>query len=237
MSVSEQYGQDGIYAYEDQQALQRLLSLGFQPQIIVDVGASDGAWSKDIDDMSIPAEYYLFEPLSSQTSEYREEMQRSLQAHPHFHLQECALGAEIGEVSIKILPEVVASTTLDLEGYSGDYRTIVVPRKTIDSLVASQQIPVPNLLKIDTQGSELEILKGAINILEQIDVLLLETWLYRGYGRQTPLLNELMAWLEPFGFRLWDMGGTYREGSVLASVDCWFVNTRLEFVPDWYYAK
>jgi hypothetical protein len=77
--------------------------------------------------------------------------------------------------------------------------------RSSDALTQSNEAPVPDLLKANTQGFGLENLKGLRGNLPQVKVLLLETWLSRGYGPTTPLLTELIASLDnhnsvPVGF-------------------------------------
>ncbi len=105
-------------------------------------------------------------------------------------------------------------------------RPIQVPVTTLDHLVGPAGLPCPNLLKIDAQGSELIILEGAQQVLPQIDVLLLETWVWRGYEGKTPLLFDLVTWLAERNFFLWDIAGQYRDrADLLTGIDCFFVNT------------
>jgi len=107
---------------------------------------------------------------------------------------------------------------------------------TIDDAIARLGLPHPQVIKIDTQGSELSILKGAVKTLPKVDVLFLECWLYRGYGKKTPLLTEIADWLLSFNFRLWDLADAYRDqAGVLTTLDCIFVNTQAGIAPIWYY--
>ena len=46
--------------------------------------------------------------------------------------------------------------------------------RTLDSIVEEKQFPYPDLLKIDVQGSELDILKGAKNVLKYVKYLIIE---------------------------------------------------------------
>jgi hypothetical protein len=102
-----------------------------------------------------------------------------------------------------------------------------VPLTTVDELVRTGGLPCPNPLKADVQGGEFAILQGAQNVLSSIDVVLLETWLWRAYEGKAPLLIEIASWLAGRGFFLWDVADTYRdEADVLASIDCFFINAQ-----------
>ncbi|REJ56090.1 MAG: FkbM family methyltransferase [Microcystis wesenbergii TW10] len=237
-SVGETYKTQARFAQLDMDAFQRLKNLGYQPQVIFDIGASDGSWSKDIHEVLPSAEFHLFEPLIDHAPAYRAIIQENLRLYPNFHLHPLALGEKSGEVTMNIFPNLVASSALDLSDTGLDVTTATVAIATVDEMIASLSLPHPQVIKIDTQGYELSILKGAINTLPRVDILLLECWLYRGYGKNTPLLTEIIGWLQPLGFRLWDIGDTYRgEDDVLATLDCVFVNPRSGISPAWYYTS
>lgn len=99
-----------------------------------------------------------------------------------------------------------------------------VPARTIDSVIAVGDAEPPDLIKMDIQGGELKALNGAVGALQNVKALLLETWLTRSYGEETPLLAELSAFLTPFGFRIFDFGDGFRsDDGALYSVDACFV--------------
>jgi FkbM family methyltransferase len=224
------------FAQRDQESFLRLQLLGYEPKIIFDIGASDGSWSKDIVEIFPSAEFHLFEPLIAHSLSYKTIIQDNLKQNPNFHLHELALGEKTREAIINIFPAFVASTALDMEGSELDVIPTKVPMTTVDNLVEMDQLPFPQVIKIDTQGYELAILKGAVKTLPQVDILLIECWFYRGYGKKTPLLTEIANWLLPFGFRLWDVGEVYRNANnVLGTLDCMFVNINSGIAPSWYY--
>ena len=53
-------------------------------------------------------------------------------------------------------------------------RTVDVPARTIDALVAETALPGPYLLKLDIQGSELAALRGAAKTLADTDTIVVE---------------------------------------------------------------
>jgi hypothetical protein len=77
---------------------------------------------------------------------------------------------------------------------------------------------------MDTQGLELEILKGGVQTLDHLEVILVEGWLTRAYGPKTPLLIEIANWLAQYDFFLFDLGGEYRpESGMLVAQDAYFI--------------
>ena len=235
-SVADTYKTREKFAQLDLEMFQRLQAKGLSPQVIYDVGASDGSWSRDIVEVFPQSQFYLFEPLVNHAPAYQQFMTESLKLHDNFHLYGVALGEREGTVTLNVFPNLVASTALPMEGSGLALSPVTVPVLTLDGLVKRGELPIPQIIKIDTQGYEWSILKGAVQILPQVSVLLLECWLYRGYGPQTPLFTELANWLLGLGFRLWDLGDEYRdERGGLATVDCLFLNVASDICPAWHY--
>ena len=67
-----------------------------------------------------------------------------------------------------------------------------------------------DILKIDTQGWELEVLRGASEVLKQTKVVITEWQLDDSYGKLPPI-HELDKILSDAGFRFWDISHIYKD--------------------------
>src|SRR5581483_8661208 len=90
------------------------------------------------------------------------------------------------EAVIGVSDHLVGSSLLVTRRMDGFGDSLAVRTRTIDGYRREHGLPVPELLKIDTQGLELRILQGAEQTLPGVEVILVETWLRRGYGPETP---------------------------------------------------
>jgi FkbM family methyltransferase len=207
----------------DTPCLERLRKMGFSPDCIYDVGASDGWWTRNSAAIFSGCSFQMFEPLS-EISGYKAQMQATLSSPIDCRLHSLALGSVPGIQEIFVDENRVGSSFLP--DMKSEYfpQSISVEVCRLDDFILTKSLPQPQLIKIDTQGYEMEILKGAVNTLKNVDVLLVEAWLIRGYGPSTPLLFEMAHWLSHHQFFLADFSGSYRdESGLLFSQDCIFV--------------
>jgi FkbM family methyltransferase len=212
----------------DRERFRHLKNLGLDLARFFDVGASIGRWSSRVSVDFPHATFNLFEPLIDHAPSYRLKMETTLARHPNFRLHKTALGPECKRTWMYLYPEnLVGSTALPLGSTPAGAQRVEVDMLTLDYVVKEFRLPVPQVIKMDTQGCELNILEGATRTLPEVEVLLLECWLTRAYGESTPLLFEVAEWLRQFDFHLWDLGNAWRDAEgVLVAQDCLFLNAR-----------
>jgi FkbM family methyltransferase len=72
---------------------------------------------------------------------------------------------------------------------------------TLDTIVKQNNWPKPDLIKLDVQGAELDILKGATETLKACSDIILECQ-HIEYNIGAPLVNSVISYLESIGFKL-----------------------------------
>ena len=104
-----------------------------------------------------------------------------------------------------------------------DGETVTVPQRRLDSLI-TDQIARPCLLKIDTQCAELNVIEGAMGILDAVDVVILETSFHQ-FRKGAPEFNEIVIRMNELGFACYEtLEGHYRAlDNAMAQVDLVFV--------------
>lgn len=217
----------------DLDRIRHLQSRGLEVRHVVDIGASNGAWSFEISALLPQARFDLFEPLVDLVPSYRDVVEPLVRARPQFHLHRCALGDRSGRREFLLYPDhPVGSTGLPLSYVPEGAQRIEVETLTLDEAVGREVPGPPQVIKVDTQGCELAVLHGAVETLPHVDLLILETWLTRGYGEETPLFGELVAWLADFHFYVYDFSDGWRdpEGNPV-SQDVFFLNARSAASP------
>ena len=98
--------------------------------------------------------------------------------------------------------------------------------QTLDGILAEAAMPQPDFLKLDVQGYELEVMKGASQALQRASVILMEVSLIELY-EDNPLLEDVLKFMLKNNFVAFDICGLMRrtEDDVLAQIDMIFVST------------
>ncbi len=68
-------------------------------------------------------------------------------------------------------------------------------------LLFLKNIQIFDLIKLDTQGSELDILKGGVNLVQRSKAIILEVS-HQSYNQDSPLVNEVIEYMTDINFLL-----------------------------------
>jgi FkbM family methyltransferase len=103
----------------------------------------------------------------------------------------------------------------------------------LDSLVSEHALPRPDFLKIDTQGFEIDILKGASQCLEHCSLVLLECPLV-DYNTGAPNMSAYLDYMRDKGFFVYQPVEEHYKGELMVQIDFLFIRDReyLRVFPD-----
>lgn len=198
---------------------------GFHPEVIYDIGASTSRWSSRMIEVFPNATYHLFEPLAEMVSIYQEGMQSAQIKYPRFHMHPIALGETSGTTKIAMTLDPKGSTVLPVGSEPSEFfpEIATVPLHSLDELLAAGIIPPAQLLKLDVQGSEDRILRGAQQVLSTAQVLQVECWFYPCYGPETAMMADIIKILQDSGFIAIECSDPwYGENHQLCAMDLYF---------------
>jgi FkbM family methyltransferase len=217
-----------IYFRHETNLFRAFKDAGFEPRVFFDIGSSNSGWSFQMADLFPNAQFHLFEPLVDHKAFYRENTALILQERPDFRVHKVAIGNFDGKTKMGMDESGYGSSILVPETNATFTKLIEVPMRKLDSLVAEQDLPRPEVLKIDVQGGELGVLTGAAASLDTVQLIQAEVWLMRRYGSGTPLCHEITEYLSTKGFMLVAFGDFYYgDLHELYAADAFFARAEL----------
>lgn len=76
---------------------------------------------------------------------------------------------------------------------------IIKKSRTLDSLVKEKNYPLPDLIKIDVQGAELDVIKGSLEVLKHTKMIIVEMQ-HIEYNQGAPTVNITKPYIESLGW-------------------------------------
>ena len=100
-----------------------------------------------------------------------------------------------------------------------------VTLQRLDDIFSDEK--VFELIKMDTQGSELDILKGGENLVSRTTAVILEV-AYMEYNLGAPTSDEVIKYMNSIGFEEAMSVGEHYEGDEISQKDLLFLNKELK---------
>jgi FkbM family methyltransferase len=169
---------------------------------VYDIGAAEGQFSAACAKLKNTSRVIAFEPVPAAAEHIRTLSSKAKK----ITAVEVALGSSSGSVPFFLTSDGHSSSLLRpaetlsqfFPGREFD-STISVRRDTLDGVVAEEVLPLPDILKLDTQGYELEVLKGATRCLERAAFCVVECSYMRTY-EDAPLIWDVCAFFAQAGW-------------------------------------
>lgn len=179
--------------------LQQALQNGLKPKTIIDVGAASG--TPALYEIFPKAKHILIEPLE----EFIPHLDSLVDKLDKAEYMIAAAGNKQGSIVLNVHPDLVGSSLYKEEEDSdvnGVERT--VPVVTLDQVCQDRVTEGPYLIKVDTQGAELDVLMGSEEILKETEFVILEVSLFE-FFKGGPQLYDCINFMKEQGFVAYDV--------------------------------
>ncbi len=212
-------------------SLENMRRLGFRPRGVLDIGAYLGEWTEATRKIFPDASYLMLEAQADK----REALEKVKAQHPaSVHYRIALLGPENREqVEFNQYQSAPTGSSMLADHGNSPARRVVCRMETLDSILAAEKFLFPELIKIDVQGYELEVLKGAPRALASAQAIAMEVSLMELY-RGNPLMHEVIAFMYERGFQAYDVPTLMRRPSdqALWQIDIIFVKATSALFKD-----
>jgi FkbM family methyltransferase len=201
-----------------------------QPTCICDIGANAGHWTSVLYEMNPRLKHVVFvEPQAK----YLASLQKLTLPGVTKVIHPCGLGEKSERRLIK--GGTASASFLQADQQFDHFPDSLLEHQeeevdliTLDKLYADSNHPIPDVIKIDVQGLELEVLKGGINLLRKTKVLVIELS-FRQFYKGQPSLSEVLKFLEDHSFVMIDRGyegKSWTNSRETVQQDAIFLNTK-----------
>jgi FkbM family methyltransferase len=190
-------------------ALARLSEHSERDGVVLDVGVNRGTIALYLARLYSDLPIHLIEPIPEQCRYLENRFKR----FPTLKVHQLALSDRNGTSEFHVADHVGSSSLYTNSGNEASRHsthvtaeTITVDLARLDDWAAAQGISHVSCMKIDAQGSEYAILKGAERLLstQAIDTLMLE-WFSLPHYDGVPLLEEILGLLRGHGYWIYDI--------------------------------
>lgn len=210
-----------IYMFEN---LKKLSEIGYLPEVIIDIGAYHGNWTKEMMKIYPTSKYFLFEPIDYDELDeiknvenikvYKKILNEKIDI-VEWYEQKNTGDSFFKENTIHFLhTKPIEKETIDLNTFS------------VDENILKNENNI--FIKIDCQGAEIPILKGATNILNKTDFIVMEIPLFGKFNSGVPSFAEHIKFMENIGFILYEIVENHYINGFNMQVDALFINKKKE---------
>jgi FkbM family methyltransferase len=183
----------------------KLRTAGLQPKSIFDIGSSNAGWSGVMLQLFPFAQFDLFEPLLQYKAHFRAFSSLVCSKGPSVFQHETLLGNARKLAVMHSDDDGFGASVLPRAAIGELRQRISLQMVRLDDYRRKHGLPSPDVLKLDVQGAELLVLRGAIDTLRTVQVIQTEVWFVRDYGPKTPLFHEIQEFLHRRAFQLFEL--------------------------------
>jgi FkbM family methyltransferase len=195
-----------------------LKKLGFHPDLIIDAGALYGQWTENVKAIFPEAAFIMIEPQIAQ----KKHLDLIIDRFNNVSMELSLLG-DVEKDGVDFY-EMGTGSSIYQENSDHQREKVSLKMETLDALIEKKyQMPSNCFIKLDVQGAEIDVLRGATELLKKTEFILLEISILN-YNYKAPQFTDVIIFLKEIGFVLFDICDERRmKNDVLYQIDMIFV--------------
>lgn len=195
-------------------------SIDFSPNLIIDVGANHGTWVRLWKRAFPKSHFILIEPQKWLEPSFKDMLDSRTLYLP------IGVGKTNGSFMFTINSDRDDSSTFLLsseEALARGYKQIELPIQTLNTVVENYGNRIPEIVKIDAEGLDIEVLEGASNLIGKTEIFLVEASINSTFDKTD--ITKVIAYMDAMGYRTFDITDINRpfDNKVLWLVEIAFI--------------
>jgi FkbM family methyltransferase len=152
--------------------------------IIIDLGCNTGVLAEYFFKLAPNSQYYMFDMMKECIEAARDRLSGYGNSVRSFNL---ALGDENKDIDIAFDNPMNSGNTLLHDGKSSNKR--IVPMRRLDEVAEIKNLSKIDLMKIDVEGYELQVLRGALETIKKCEFSIIELHLQKDLDDYSEFVN------------------------------------------------
>ena len=188
---------------------------GFYPNNILDIGCHKGTWTQEVLKVFHKSNYILFDAITYI------EIQELLNTYNNIQYYNELLGEKEDEVIWYQKKNSGDSIFKERTNIYSECLEIKKTTKLLDNIIPEN---IYDLIKLDVQGSEIPILKGATKTIKHTSFIILEIQFMGKYNNSVPIFLEHIKYMDTINYILYDIVEIHKVNNIIIQVDIIFIN-------------
>ncbi len=192
-----------------------------KPAAVLDIGANIGLWTGCLAKRFPNSVVHAVEADPRTAAILRS----NVEAHRNVKVHQLAVHSSSGKITFRSHENSLLSSVLELDDAAGATKVVEVEAITLDEFVRVRMGVCPALVKIDTEGNDMQVLAGATATLADpaLRAIIMEFGFDPSTRRQV-VIQELLDVMAKHGFRLreLDLAGVYNDALYGNAMFCRF---------------
>lgn len=190
-----------------------LNKIGFIPKHIVDIGANHGTWTRKALEHFPDASFTMLEPQEWLKNSFEDLINNNSK------IKFFPVGAGSFEGSFKFTivdrDDSCSFRYSEEEALANGFKQIEIPVVTINSLIKDNHLLTPDIVKIDAEGLDIEVIKGASNYFGTIEIFMVEaTVMNKAFSNDVLSLIQFMNTIDYKLFDVTDLNRTIKDNAL-----------------------
>jgi FkbM family methyltransferase len=171
-----------------------------EPKLVIDVGANHGNWSRRAHRYFPKASIIMIEP-----QEHLRADSADLLANPRITWITAGASNVVGAAKLTLAPIDHSSTFVftEQQAMAEGLQQIEVPLVTLNQVIAQRDMKVPDVVKIDAEGLDLQVLEGASHLVGVTELFFMEAAIC-AQGIENTLLSVVTK-MDELGYQPFDV--------------------------------
>lgn len=176
-------------------------AMGFSPKHIIDIGANHGTWTRETLKYFPDAYFTMLEPQHWLQPSFQD----LLDANKKIAYHAVGAGPQPGSFKFTIADrdDSCSFRYSEAEALEKGFKQVDVPIVTLDDLVKTSDFPFPDIVKIDAEGLDIDVLKGASSLFGKTEIFMVEAGIVNKEFDNSVL--KMAAFMDGKGYRLFEI--------------------------------